>query len=89
MKMNAMMTSGLDVSKSNLTQPTAKDILIMGIGNILMGDEGIGVHVVQQMEKMDWPDHIHILDGGTGGFHLLQYLQEYETVIMVDATMDG
>ena len=89
MKMNATMTLGLGVSKSNLTKPTEKDILIMGIGNILMGDEGIGVHVVQEMEKLEWPEHVQILDGGTGGFHLLQYLQEYENVIMVDATMDG
>ena len=54
-----------------------------------MGDEGIGVHVIKELEKANLPDNVVLLDGGTGGFHLLEYLMEYPTVIMVDATMDG
>jgi hydrogenase maturation protease len=65
------------------------DVLAMGVGNYLMGDEGIGVHIVQQMEKMDLPGYLDILDGGTGGFLLLNYFDEYPVVIFVDATMDG
>lgn len=65
------------------------EVLVMGVGNYLMGDEGIGVHIVQQMEKMELPQSIDVLDGGTGGFFLMNYFDEYPKVIFVDATMDG
>jgi len=68
---------------------TAKKILILGIGNYLMGDEGVGVHVACQMEKEIQSAGIDILDGGTGGFHLLEYFENHEQVIIVDATLDG
>ena len=54
-----------------------------------MGDEGIGVHVIQEMSKIDLPEYIDILDGGTGGFLLLSCFEVYPTIIFVDATMDG
>ncbi len=63
-------------------------ILILGIGNYLLGDEGVGVHALREMEKMQWPENITLLDGGTGGFHLLEHLQSHDKVIMIDATMD-
>jgi hydrogenase maturation protease len=65
------------------------DILILGIGNVLMGDEGIGVRAINYLEKHTFPSNVRLLDGGTGGFHLLEYLQEYKKIIMIDATMDG
>ncbi len=64
-------------------------ILILGIGNVLMGDEGVGVHAIKELEKESFPPNVSLLDGGTGGFHLLEYLQEYPKIIMIDATMDG
>lgn len=64
-------------------------ILVMGVGNYLMGDEGIGVHVIQEMSKRELPDYVDILDGGTGGFLLLSCFQVYPIIIFVDATMDG
>jgi len=63
--------------------------LILGIGNYLMGDEGIGVHVIKSLDANSFPENVTILDGGTGGFHLLSYFQEYPKIIMIDATMDG
>jgi len=65
-----------------------KKILILGIGNILMGDEGVGVHTIKALEGKSFSEDVDILDGGTGGFHLMAYFQEYENVIMIDATMD-
>jgi hydrogenase maturation protease len=65
------------------------DILVLGVGNYLMGDEGVGVHVAQKMEKMDLPFYVDVVDGGTGGFFLMGYFDMYEKVIFVDATMDG
>jgi len=67
----------------------SNSILVMGVGNYLMGDEGIGVHIIQEMSKMKLPDYLDILDGGTGGFLLLSCFQVYPTIIFVDATMDG
>ncbi len=65
------------------------DILVMGVGNYLMGDEGIGVHIAQQLEGMKRPGYLDVLDGGTGGFLLMNYFDEYPVIIFVDATMDG
>ena len=67
----------------------SNSILILGVGNYLMGDEGIGVHVMQEMAKINLPDYVDILDGGTGGFLLLNCFEAYQTIIFVDATMDG
>lgn len=64
-------------------------ILVMGVGNYLMGDEGVGVHLIQELSKRELPEYIDILDGGTGGFLLLNCFESYPTIIFVDATMDG
>lgn len=63
--------------------------LILGIGNLLMGDEGVGIHAVRFLQENHQLPGIDIVDGGTGGFHLLDYFQSYDRVILVDATMDG
>jgi len=86
----------------------ADNILILGIGNILLQDEGVGVHTIRELEKCakglpgypdnyretgtpseEWPENIHLLDGGTGGFHMLSIVQEYKTIVMIDATIDN
>jgi hydrogenase maturation protease len=64
-------------------------VLVLGIGNLLMGDEGIGVHVVRQLLESDPPPGVTIVDGGTGGFHLLSYFQDHERVVLIDAAADG
>ena len=66
-----------------------KQILVLGIGNLLMGDEGVGVHVVRYLENHVKPEQADILDGGTGGFTLLGYFEQYPKIILVDATIDG
>ncbi len=68
---------------------TDKKVLILGIGNTLMGDEGVGVHVVTSLEKALLPDNVELLDGGTGSFLLLEPMQSAEKVILIDATIDG
>jgi hydrogenase maturation protease len=66
-----------------------KRTLILGVGNVLMGDEGIGVHAIAALEKDEFPASVSLLDGGTGGFHLLSLFEEYDPIIFIDATMDG
>ena len=64
-------------------------ILVLGIGNYLMGDEGIGVHIAERLGKETLPVEVDVLDGGTGGFHLLEYFELYPNVILIDATLDS
>jgi len=64
-------------------------ILVLGIGNLLMGDEGLGVHYARRMEQESLPEEVTVLDGGTAGFNLMEALENHEHVIMVDATLDG
>jgi len=63
--------------------------LILGVGNVLMGDEGVGVHAVRLLEHDPRPLPAAVVDGGTGGFHLLGYFEEYDPIVMIDASMDG
>ena len=65
------------------------DILVLGIGNYLMGDEGIGVQFIKNLDTSKFPENISFLDGGTGGFSLVPYIESHKHVIIVDATMDG
>jgi hydrogenase maturation protease len=62
-------------------------ILVLGIGNILLNDEGVGIHLVAALEKEGY-NTADLMDGGTGGFHLLGFIQSYQTVIMIDASLD-
>jgi hydrogenase maturation protease len=63
--------------------------LILGIGNVLMGDEGIGPAVIQALEHRPLPPGVTCLDGGTGSFALLGPMQEADRIVMVDACNDG
>ena len=66
----------------------AGQLLVLGIGNVLMGDEGVGVHVIRQLEKEEIPDGVELLDGGTGSFLLLDPMQRARKIILIDATLD-
>jgi hydrogenase maturation protease len=63
--------------------------LVLGIGNLLLGDEGIGVIAVQRLGSSGLADQAVFLDGGTGGFELLSLVQDYPHIIIIDAAADG
>lgn len=63
--------------------------LVLGLGNVLMGDEGVGVAVVRSLEQHPMPEGVECLDGGTGGFLLLDPLENADRIILVDAAADG
>jgi len=64
-------------------------VLVLGLGNILMSDEGVGVHVVHALETHALPPNVECLDGGTGGFVLLEPMQNADRIVMIDAAADG
>ncbi len=68
---------------------TIQKTLILGLGNVLMGDEGIGVYVVRSLSKELLPAGVECLDGGTGGFTLLEPLENADRIILIDAANDG
>ena len=53
-----------------------------------MGDEGVGIHVIRQLQKSKELSDIEIIDGGTGGVQLLDFFLRHDLVILVDAAMD-
>ena len=69
--------------------PNKAKTLVLGLGNVIMGDEGIGVHVVRAIEKQELPEGVEYLDGGTGGFVLLEPMQSAGRVVLIDAAADG
>ncbi len=67
----------------------SNQLLVLGIGNFLMGDEGIGVHLIHHLEKENLPSCVQLLDGGVGGFHLLEYFHNAKKILILDATKDN
>jgi hydrogenase maturation protease len=66
-------------------QPAFKT-LVLGVGNTLMSDEGVGVHVVERLAAgYEIPKEVQLLDGGTLGMDLLYYLEGIENLLLVDA----
>jgi hydrogenase maturation protease len=63
--------------------------LVLGVGNLLMGDEGVGVAAIQRLEKNGFAAQAELVDGGTGGFHLLGFFRGRQHIILVDAAADG
>jgi len=58
--------------------------LILGLGNILLKDEGIGVHVIRELKKHNLPG-VEIIDGGTAGMDLLSFVKNVQKLIIIDA----
>ncbi len=63
-------------------------ILILGVGNTLLTDEGLGVHAVQLLPQLyEFPDNVSLLDGGTLGMHLIHHIQQCDRLIVIDAIL--
>ncbi len=65
-------------------------ILVLGIGNILLSDEGAGIRVIEKLqERYEFPENVSVLDGGTLGLSLLGVISEVDHLIVVDAVRNG
>ena len=61
-------------------------LLVLGLGNVLLGDDGVGGAAVAWLaDRFEAPRGVRVLDGGTLGLSLLPYLDEADAVILVDA----
>lgn len=64
-------------------------IVIIGVGNYLMGDEGVGIHAIERLQKGSWPPGVELIDGGTPGVALLHLLDGRELAIIIDCADFG
>ena len=64
-------------------------VVMIGVGNLLLMDEGIGVHVINELEKQKLPQNVGIYDGGTGGFKLIDLMHGAKRIIFIDAVDTG
>ena len=65
-------------------------VLIVGVGNVLHGDDGFGVEVARRLETTELPDGVTVAETGIGGIHLVHELMAgYDALIVVDAVDHG
>ena len=68
----------------------ATTVTLIGLGNLLMRDEGVGVQAVRAIEeRYEMPPGVEIVDGGTSGLDLLPYIEGRDRVLFVDAVNFG
>jgi hydrogenase maturation protease len=79
------------VSTSPDNQPAINStprIVVIGVGNLLLKDEGIGIHVVQALQEIDLPPDVRLIDGGTSP-DLIAYTRAGDKLIIIDAARAG
>ena len=80
-----MAAQGTDSAQT----PNYERIAVMGIGNTLMLDEGVGPKVIEQLsERYEFPDSVSVIDSGTMGMSILHLFSEYDYILVVDAIDD-
>jgi hydrogenase maturation protease len=73
-----------------MTSNNNQNILIIGLGNILLSDEGVGAKVIDEFKRIyNVPNNIEMIDGGTLGIELFPYFQNRTKIIVVDAVQTG
>jgi len=75
-------TKGQNASHKSQTRAP---VLVLGIGNILLRDDGVGVRVVEAMQTIELPGGVELHDGGTAGVDLIDEVSERSKVIVIDA----
>lgn len=65
------------------------EILVLGIGNLLMSDDAVGLRVAENLERKEWPPEVAVLEVGTSVFSYLEIISRSRHVIAVDALRAG
>ena len=80
------MTSCTPEMTCNASRNSLRNIVVLGIGNVLWADEGFGVRCVEALQqRYDFAEHVQLVDGGTQGMALLSYVQEADALLILDA----
>jgi len=66
-----------------------KDIMVVGVGNRLLGDEGIGLYIIDNLSQMPMPTNVNIIDCGCDLLSLMSYLNKPQKIIIIDAVCGG
>jgi hydrogenase maturation protease len=85
------MTVQLRKMTSQFDKNQSKDlprVVVIGVGNLLMRDEGIGIHAVQALQAIDLPPDVQLIDGGTSP-DLIAYTRAGDKIIIIDAAKAG
>lgn len=65
-------------------------VLVLGVGNLLLSDEGLGVRAVEELKKRySFPEGVELMDGGTLGIDLLYFMEGVEKLLIIDAILGG
>jgi len=73
-----------------MTNSNEKHIMVLGVGNLLFTDEGVGIHAVKTLlERYEFSQNVSIEDGGVLGINLLGIISEADDLIVVDAIRNG
>jgi len=64
-------------------------VIIIGIGNLILRDEGVGVHAVRALEEQSLPPQVEVIEGGTALMELLPAIRDAERIIVIDALRGG
>ena len=62
-----------------------KPVLVLCVGNLLMRDDGVGVHAARRLAAIDLPAHVELFEGGTAGLDLLDVIADRRKLVLVDA----
>ncbi len=66
-----------------------KKIKVLGCGNTLMGDDGVGIRVIERLQEMKLPENVEVIDAGVGGLSILSWIEDADKAVIVDAVQTG
>jgi hydrogenase maturation protease len=73
------------------TEPGSRTpaIAVIGVGNPLMADEGVGIAAIEALEERGMPEGVELIDAGSAGMTLLHIIKDYDAVLIIDAANFG
>lgn len=85
MPKHSLLVSFFEFTQTNMKHPLQANVLILGVGNILLTDEGAGVRALELLDnRYTFPPQVELLDGGTSGLELLPALDHRTHVYIID-----
>jgi hydrogenase maturation protease len=74
--------------RGGVSAPPRK-ILILGVGNLLLKDDGFGVHLINALNDITFPENVSVLEAGTVSHQLIPLIREIDHLIVIDAVEAG